>query len=188
MTGLTSLNWLIGTQALSDHVVARVDELVGKGTEYAQACATVTDALDADEAWAIAATRQTWIRRHDTGADDAPILRLYVLERNGSSVMVADLDIDWDPDAGRHVALHPQHTNLANEDEGAVIDIDLPRLLTTVYAHVQLCLQRDAINTLGTALDGPVLAKTVSADGDEPQSSGRSRPLTLPSTTAVRHY
>ncbi|WAX79995.1 tyrosine-type recombinase/integrase [Streptomyces sp. KMM 9044] len=38
----------------------------------------------------------------------------------------------------------------------------------TVYAHVRLRLQRDAIDTLSSALDGPTVAKTVSADGDEP--------------------
>jgi integrase len=38
----------------------------------------------------------------------------------------------------------------------------------TVYAHVRLRLQRDAIDTLSTALDSPVTAKTVSTDGDEP--------------------
>ncbi|SCD39235.1 Phage integrase family protein [Streptomyces sp. di188] len=40
----------------------------------------------------------------------------------------------------------------------------------TVYAHVRLRLQRHAIDTLSTALDGPMIAKTVSADGDEPPS------------------
>lgn len=38
----------------------------------------------------------------------------------------------------------------------------------TVYAHVRIRLQRDAVDTLSTALDSPVIAKTVSADGDEP--------------------
>ncbi|MCK1819355.1 site-specific integrase [Streptomyces sp. XM83C] len=38
----------------------------------------------------------------------------------------------------------------------------------TVYAHVRLRLQRDAINTLSTALGGPETTKTVSSDGDEP--------------------
>ncbi|MFC7938868.1 tyrosine-type recombinase/integrase [Streptomyces sp. NPDC057387] len=38
----------------------------------------------------------------------------------------------------------------------------------TVYAHVRLRLQRDAIDILGTALGGPETTKTVSSDGDEP--------------------
>lgn len=38
----------------------------------------------------------------------------------------------------------------------------------TVYAHVRLRLQRQAIDTLGTATDGPASTETVSAVGDEP--------------------
>ncbi|GBQ04427.1 hypothetical protein SSP531S_59230 [Streptomyces spongiicola] len=38
----------------------------------------------------------------------------------------------------------------------------------TVYAHVRLRLQRDAIDALGTALVGRETTKTVSSDGDEP--------------------
>ncbi|MYX96070.1 tyrosine-type recombinase/integrase [Streptomyces sp. SID486] len=38
----------------------------------------------------------------------------------------------------------------------------------TVCAHVRLRLQRQAIDTLSTALDGPTVATTVSADGGEP--------------------
>ncbi|MGS2590556.1 tyrosine-type recombinase/integrase [Streptomyces hebeiensis] len=37
----------------------------------------------------------------------------------------------------------------------------------TVYAHVRLRLQRDAIDTLSTTLGSPAIAETVSADGDE---------------------
>ncbi|EGX59579.1 hypothetical protein SZN_12068 [Streptomyces zinciresistens K42] len=37
-----------------------------------------------------------------------------------------------------------------------------------VYAHVRLRLQRDAINTLSTALGSPETAETASGDGDEP--------------------
>ncbi|WP_432033139.1 tyrosine-type recombinase/integrase [Streptomyces antibioticus] len=37
----------------------------------------------------------------------------------------------------------------------------------TVYAHVRLRLQRDAIDTLSTALDGPTIAETANGDGDE---------------------
>lgn len=37
-----------------------------------------------------------------------------------------------------------------------------------VYAHVRLRLQRDAINTLGRALDGPTTTKAERSDGDEP--------------------
>ncbi|MFD5573990.1 tyrosine-type recombinase/integrase [Streptomyces cadmiisoli] len=38
----------------------------------------------------------------------------------------------------------------------------------TVYAHVRLRLQRDAINTLSTALDSPKTTETARSDGDEP--------------------
>ncbi|WP_055689762.1 tyrosine-type recombinase/integrase [Streptomyces prasinus] len=38
----------------------------------------------------------------------------------------------------------------------------------TVYAHVRLRLQRDAIDTLSTALDGPTTTKTERTEGDEP--------------------
>ncbi|WUC46680.1 site-specific integrase [Streptomyces cellulosae] len=38
----------------------------------------------------------------------------------------------------------------------------------TVYAHVRLRLQRDAIDTLSTALDSPENTKTARSDGDEP--------------------
>ncbi|UOE21870.1 site-specific integrase [Thermobifida halotolerans] len=38
----------------------------------------------------------------------------------------------------------------------------------TVYAHVRLRLQRDAIDTLGTALGSPEPTKTGRSDGDEP--------------------
>ncbi|MFS4093383.1 hypothetical protein [Streptomyces sp. AF1A] len=38
----------------------------------------------------------------------------------------------------------------------------------TVYAHVRLRLQRDAIDTLSTALGSRETTKTVSSDGDEP--------------------
>ncbi|MDQ0987565.1 hypothetical protein QFZ71_004848 [Streptomyces sp. V2I9] len=38
----------------------------------------------------------------------------------------------------------------------------------TVYAHIRLRLQRDAINTLSTALGSPETAETASGDGDEP--------------------
>ncbi|MFJ4879942.1 hypothetical protein ACIP93_32710 [Streptomyces sp. NPDC088745] len=128
MTGLTSLTWLIGAQALSDHIVARVNELVEAGTEYAQACTAVTDAADAGEAWATAATRQTWVRRPDTDEDDAPIRRLYVLERTGDTVVVADLDLDEDPHASRIGGLEPQCSHLGNEEQGAVVDVDLLNL------------------------------------------------------------
>ncbi len=40
----------------------------------------------------------------------------------------------------------------------------------TVYAHVRLRLQRDAIDALGTALGSPETTETVNGDGDEPPS------------------
>ncbi|MFS0698134.1 hypothetical protein [Streptomyces nitrosporeus] len=38
----------------------------------------------------------------------------------------------------------------------------------TVYAHVRLRLQRDAIDTLSTALGSPETTETARSDGDEP--------------------
>lgn len=38
----------------------------------------------------------------------------------------------------------------------------------TVYAHVRLRLQRQAIDTLSTALNGPSITETVSRNGDGP--------------------
>ncbi|ELS53612.1 hypothetical protein STVIR_5363 [Streptomyces viridochromogenes Tue57] len=38
----------------------------------------------------------------------------------------------------------------------------------TVYAHVRLRLQRDAIDALGTALVGRETPETARSDGDEP--------------------
>ncbi|MFJ6355199.1 hypothetical protein ACIQKB_37790 [Streptomyces sp. NPDC092046] len=114
MTGLASLTWLIGTQALSDHITARVNELVEAGTEYATACAKVTDAADASEAWAIAATRQTWVRRHDVAPDEMPVRSLYVLERTATHVVVAYIDIDQaadDTDRGDHSNLPPEKSD-----------------------------------------------------------------------------
>ncbi|MET7685556.1 hypothetical protein [Streptomyces sp. NPDC005423] len=37
-----------------------------------------------------------------------------------------------------------------------------------VYAHVRLRLQRDAINTLSTALGNPESTETENGDGDKP--------------------
>ncbi|MEU1303948.1 hypothetical protein [Streptomyces shenzhenensis] len=39
-----------------------------------------------------------------------------------------------------------------------------------IYAHVRLRLQRDAIDTLSTALDSPENTKTARSDGDESPS------------------
>lgn len=38
----------------------------------------------------------------------------------------------------------------------------------TVYAHIRLRLQRDAIDTLGIALDSATRVKASTADGDGP--------------------
>jgi integrase len=42
----------------------------------------------------------------------------------------------------------------------------------TVYAHVRLRLQRDAIDTLSTALDGPANDESTRDDGDDPLLCG----------------
>ncbi len=42
----------------------------------------------------------------------------------------------------------------------------------TVYAHVRLRLQRDAIDTLSTALDGPVSDESTRDDGNDPPLCG----------------
>ncbi len=42
----------------------------------------------------------------------------------------------------------------------------------TVYAHVRLRLQRDAINTLSTALDGPANNESTRDDGNDPPLCG----------------
>ncbi len=42
----------------------------------------------------------------------------------------------------------------------------------TVYAHVRLRLQHDAIDTLSTALDGPVSDESTRDDGDDPPLCG----------------
>ncbi|MBT2406877.1 MULTISPECIES: hypothetical protein [unclassified Streptomyces] len=151
MTGLASLTWLIGTQALSDHIVARVNELIEAGTTYPQACTAVTDAVDAGEAWAIAATRQTWVRRPDTDEDDAPIRRLYVLERTGDTVVVADLDLDEDPDAYTNDGLKPSHLDLGDEEQGAVVDVDLLNLYDlTAWEPFEHLLPTAAVPAAGT--------------------------------------
>ncbi|MER6319102.1 hypothetical protein ABT237_35920 [Streptomyces sp. NPDC001581] len=150
MTGLASLTWLIGTQALSDHITARVNELVEAGAEYAQAGTAVTDAADAGEAWAIAATRQTWVRRHGTDEDDAPIRRLYVLEHTGDTVVVADLDLDEDPQAHRIGGLQLQHSALGNEEQDAVVDVDLLNLYDlTTWEPFEHLLPTDAAPAAG---------------------------------------
>ncbi|WP_168714102.1 hypothetical protein [Streptomyces sp. A1136] len=128
MTGLASLTWLIGTQALSDHILARVNELVEAGTEYATACAKVTDAADASEAWAIAATRQTWIRRHDIDPDEMPVRSLYILERTATHVVVAYIDLDQaadDTDGGDHSNLPPEKANQNDHSQGVEYPFDL---------------------------------------------------------------
>ncbi|WP_406479641.1 hypothetical protein [Streptomyces sp. NBC_01615] len=42
----------------------------------------------------------------------------------------------------------------------------------TVYAHVRLRLQRDAIDTLSTALDGSANDESTRDDGDDPPLCG----------------
>ena len=57
----------------------------------------------------------------------------------------------------------------------------------TVYAHVRLRLQRQAIDLLSHALHTLPEATTEPDDGDDPPLCAAPCPLTLPSTTAVRY-
>ncbi|MEU2454804.1 hypothetical protein ABZ605_32535 [Streptomyces sp. NPDC012765] len=128
MTGLLSLTWRIGTQAFSDHMTARVNELVEAGTEYAEACDKVTDAADASEAWAIAATRQTWVRRHDVDPDEMPVRSLYVLERAATHVVVAYIDLDEaadDTDDGAGANLQPKWIAQNDHSQGVEYPFEL---------------------------------------------------------------
>ncbi|MFD9078250.1 hypothetical protein [Streptomyces erythrochromogenes] len=128
MTGLVSLTWRIGTQALSDHITARVNELVEAGTEYAEACAKVTDAADASEVWAIAATRQTWVRRHDVDPDRMPVRSLYVLERTATHVVVTYIDLDQaadDANDGDRANLQPKWIAQNDHSQGVQYPFEL---------------------------------------------------------------
>ncbi|WP_435843127.1 hypothetical protein [Streptomyces diastaticus] len=49
---------------------------------------------------------------------------------------------------------------------------DLRHSTATVYAHVRLRLQRDAIDTLSTALDGPANDESTRDDGGDPPLCG----------------
>lgn len=100
MTTLQFLTGLIGAQALGDHLTAAVQDLVDREqTDRADAYQRITDAADADDPAVLAATRQTWVRRPDVDPEEAPVRRLYVLERTSTGVFVAYVDIDTTADA-----------------------------------------------------------------------------------------
>lgn len=76
----------------------------------------------------------------------------------------------------RRIRLHDlRHSTAAPLLEQGVELIVIKELLghahigvtATVYAHVRIRLQRDAVDTLSTALDGPTIATTISADGSD---------------------
>ncbi|WP_411292764.1 tyrosine-type recombinase/integrase [Streptomyces sp. SDr-06] len=70
-----------------------------------------------------------------------------------------------------HDLRHSTATNLLEQGVELVVIEELPGhahigVTATVYAHFRLRLQRDAIDTLSTVLDGPTGAKADGLDGD----------------------
>ncbi|CAL9529948.1 Tyrosine recombinase XerC [Streptomyces sp. enrichment culture] len=72
-----------------------------------------------------------------------------------------------------HDLRHSTATLLLEQDVDLVVIKELLGhahigVTATVYAHVRFRLQRDAIDTLSTALGNPETTKTARSDGDEP--------------------
>ncbi|MEU4496944.1 hypothetical protein AB0F96_26750 [Streptomyces sp. NPDC023998] len=132
MSTLTILNHLVGAQALGDHLTAAVQDLVAREQlDRAEAYRRITDAADAGDPAVIAATRQTWVRRDDVDPDEAPVRRLYVLERTDTGVFVAYVDIDATADSeddGYACALPDKDLELNDHSEGAEFGVDLLEL------------------------------------------------------------
>ncbi|OEJ21583.1 hypothetical protein AS594_39310 [Streptomyces agglomeratus] len=118
MTNLATLNDLIGGQALGDHLSAQVNDLVDREQiTRTDAYQRITDAADAGDPAVIAATRQTWVRRDDADPEEAPVRRLYVLERTETGIVVAYLTPD--PHTPQHNKLRHEHQALDDHFTGA---------------------------------------------------------------------
>ncbi|MFI6658090.1 hypothetical protein ACIBL8_21505 [Streptomyces sp. NPDC050523] len=96
MSVLAFLNQLVGGQVLGDHLTAWVNNLVeNEGFARTDAYRCITEWADEGDPSIIAATGQTWVRRADVDADEAPATRLFIVERTGLDGIFAlyrDLD------------------------------------------------------------------------------------------------
>ncbi|MFJ2110963.1 tyrosine-type recombinase/integrase, partial [Streptomyces sp. NPDC087850] len=91
----------------------------------------------------------------------------------GSAVKVSHLHSNHCASRRTHDLRHSTATLLLEQGIELVVIKELLGhahigVTATVYAHVRLRLQRDAIDTLSTALGTPEIAKTVNSNDDEP--------------------
>ncbi|EPH46884.1 hypothetical protein ABT390_33920 [Streptomyces aurantiacus] len=134
MSTLTALTDLIGPQALGDHLTAAVDDLTARHRiPRPDAYRQITDRADDGDPAILAATGQTWIRRADVSAEEAPAKRLVILERttfDGIFVLYRDLEAAADDtDDGPHCRLTPADAALNDGRRGA----DLPVAVLDLY-------------------------------------------------------
>ncbi|MCX5318109.1 hypothetical protein [Streptomyces sp. NBC_00154] len=126
---LKTLIDLIGAQALGDHLTAAVQDLVDREQlDSAEAYRRITDVADVGDPAVLAATRQTWVRRPDVDPEEAPVRRLYVLERTGTEVFVAYADIDTAADAtdaGQACVLPSKDLWRNDHSQGAEFGVEL---------------------------------------------------------------
>jgi hypothetical protein len=97
----------------------------------AEAYQRITELADRGDPAVIAATRQTWVRRADVGSEEAPVRRLYVLERTDTGVFVAYVDPDAAADLqhyGYACALPDKDLELNDHSEGGEFGVDLLEL------------------------------------------------------------
>ncbi|MFE9007480.1 hypothetical protein ACFYOY_36075 [Streptomyces sp. NPDC007875] len=129
MTYLKFLTDLIGASALGDHLTAAVQDLIDREhLDSADAYQRITEQADVGDPAVIAATRQTWVRRPDIDPDEAPVRRLYILERTDTGIFVTDLDLDAAPDSyddGDACALPEKDLALNDHSAGAELGVDL---------------------------------------------------------------